>query len=255
MRAVALALAALACAVPAAAQDEDGERKRDRFLAPDSQIGTRFLRAPETAQESEARERQKRLARCIFYGRKDEVREVLANSDFDRIDFAATRFTGETFFDELDFTNCLGRAMKNSQYKIYVTMPYGTLRNLLAEEAYLHDNKDAPVLAAGAPTVIKARFALTKGGPRAGALAEVADCITYRDAARAHAFLTEIPGTKGETEALEALGPTLITCLDVKEAPKLSTSMVRQMIADGLWSRSHHGAFAAVESAGKEAGK
>lgn len=245
MKGIVLAIVGLALAAPAIAQDSDADRKRDRFLAPTAQIGSRFVRAAETAQESDARDRQKRLAKCVFYGRKDQVRELLANSDFDQIDFAATRFTGDDLFDQLNFSPCLGQAMKNSTYKLWVSMPYSTLRNLLAEEAYLYDNKVAPTLAAGAPTLIKSRFALTKGGPRAAVMAEVADCITYRDAAGAHAFLKETPGTKGEGEALEALGPTLLTCLQADEPPKLSTSMVRQMIADGMWARSHYGAFAA----------
>ena len=248
MKRLLLSFLALAAAGPVAAQDSDLERKRDRFLAPDIQTGTRFARAAETAQESDARQMQKRIARCVFFGNKDEVRELLANSDFDRIDFAATSFTGEEFFDQIDFSQCIGRAMKQSQYKVWVQMQYSTLRNLLAEEVYLKDNKDAPVLAEGAPTLIKDRFAFTRGGPRAGVMAEVSDCVTYRNGAGAHAFLDSVPGNKGETEALEALWPTLLTCLETEDPPELSTSMLRMMIADGMWARSYYGAWSANES-------
>lgn len=248
---VLVAAVGLAQSVPTAAQD-DWEAERDRFLSPDLQTGSRFLREPQTAQESDARQMQKALARCIFYANKDEVRDLLANSDFQFIDFAATSFDRQDFFDQLGFGNCLERAMTHSQYKIHVSMLYSTLRNLLAEEVYLYDNEVAPVRAPSAPTVIKARYAFTDGGARARAMAEVADCITYRNAAGADAFLRQVPGTSDEGDAIEALGPTLLTCLETDEAPKLSTSLVRQLVADGLWARSHYGSGAAAQSAASD---
>ena len=237
-------LLAAGLAVPASSQNDDFERERDRFLKAESQIGTRFKQEPEAASETDARQMQKRLARCIYYGSRKEIDVLLANSDFDRIDFDATEFESETFFDDVNFGRCLGRAMKHSQYKIYASMQYSTLRNLLAEEAYLHANKDAPIREEGAPTLIATRFAVLNDNPRAGALAEVSDCISYRNASAAHEFLDSVPGTSGEDEALDNLYPTIVTCLDTETPPNLSRSLVRQMIADGMWSRSHHGGFA-----------
>lgn len=234
-------VAGLFVSAPVFAQDEDWERERDRFLRPESQVGTRFKQSPETAEESDARQMQKRIAKCVFYRNKDDVRALLVNSDFDRIDFDAIESDPDTLFDDLDFGDCLGRAMKHSQYKIYATMRYSTLRNLLAEEAYLKDNDEASKLSEGAPKVLTSRFAFENGGPRAEVLAELSDCITYRNLPAADAVLRERPGTDDELEALDALGTTLVTCLDTEDPPEFSASMVRQLIADGLWARSHYG--------------
>ena len=233
-------------AFPATAQESDAERERDRFLRPEAPLGSRFKQEPETASVADARQMQKRVAKCVYYGNKDEFNSLLANSDFGRIDFSALDFEAEDFFDEIDFGRCLGRAMKQSQYKIYVSMRYDTLRNLVAEEAYLYANKDAPVREDGAPTLIAARFANQNGGPGSAVLAEVSDCISYRNPRAAHELLETTPGTSGEQDALETLYPTLLTCLETEQAPDLDTTMVRLMVADGMWARSHHGAFAAA---------
>lgn len=253
MRALLAIMLGAGLAVPAVAQDRDIERERDRFLRPQTVVGSNLKQEPETASEADAREMQKRLAKCIYYGNRKELDTLLANSDFDRIDFSATEYDSENFFDEIDFSRCLGRAMKHSQYKVYATMRYSTLRNLLAEEAYLYQNKDAPVREEGAPTLIEARFANVRRNPRSQVLAEVADCISYRDTAGAHAFLETTPGSGKETDALENLYPTLLTCMETDKAPDLSRSLVRQMVADGMWSRSHHGGFAAATTNPAEA--
>jgi len=232
-------------ALPAIAQDSEIDRERDRFLRPDIQTGTRFKQEPEMASETDARQMQKRLARCVFYAKKEELNTLLANSDFDRIDFDATEFETEEFFDQIKFSRCLGRAMKASQYKIYASMRYSTLRNLVAEEAYLYANKDAPVREEGAPTLIEQRFAYLSGGARSAVLAEVSDCISYRNSAAAHELLDSTPGSSVETAALEALYPTLLTCLETDTPPAFSTSMVRLMIADGMWARSYYDGFTA----------
>ncbi|MGE5952208.1 MAG: hypothetical protein ACM308_01095 [Qipengyuania vulgaris] len=244
---------AVALTAPAVAQDTMTEAELDRFLKPEAPIGTRFKQEPETASVSDARQMQKRLAKCVYYGNKTELNELLANSDFSRIDFSALEFSSEEFFDEIDFGRCLGRAMKGSQYKVYATMRYDTLRNLVAEEAYLYTNKQAPVREPDAPTVIDARFAKGRAGPQTEVLAEVSDCISYRNPQGAHDLLDSTPGSSGEGDALEALYSTLLTCLDTEEAPNLDTSMVRMMVADGMWTRSHYGAFAAAPSSTAEA--
>ncbi len=185
------AVMALVVAAPTFAQDtqDDFERDRDRFLRPDIQTGSRFRQEPETASQSDARQMQKRLAKCVYYGEREMLDDLLVNSDFERIDFDEIAVEADKFFDEIDFGRCLGRAMKGSQYKVYASMRYSTLRNLVAEEAYLYANKSAPVRDPAAPTIIAQRYAVKSGNPRTGALAEVADCISYRDAATAHDLL------------------------------------------------------------------
>ncbi|MBX7457449.1 hypothetical protein K3152_04245 [Qipengyuania sp. 1NDH17] len=249
---VILALASMV-ATPIAAQDSDHDRRMERFLRPESQIGTRFKQEPETAGEAETRQMQKRLAKCVYFGNKEELNELLDNSDFEQIAFADTQFKSGEFFDDIGFGRCIGRVMKRSQYKLAVSVSYSTLRNLIAEEAYLYENKDVPVRAPGAPLLIDQRFATQRGGMRAQSVSELADCLTYRNARASHELLDSTPATDKESEALEALYPTLLTCLETDEAPNLSTSLVRQMVADGMWSRSYYNGFAPAETNEAEA--
>lgn len=248
MKTAFVVLALLSLAVPVVAQETDIDRERDRFLRPEAPIGSRFKQEAQAADVADARQMQKRLAKCVYYGSKDELDTLLANSDFDRIDFSVLEFEAEEFFDEMDFGRCLGRAMKQSQYKIYATMQYSTLRNLVAEEAYLYSNKRPPVREEGAPTFIEARFIGRRAGPRSKVLAEVSDCISYRNAPAAHDLLDSTPGTSGEGSFLEALYPTLLTCLDAEEAPNLDPTMVRMLVADGMWTRSYYGAFETAQT-------
>lgn len=247
-RLIAFFVSAILLAGPLSAQDDD-DGKFDRFLDPELQVGTRFMREAETAGESDARKMQKRLARCIFFRNKDHVRKLLANSDFDRINFDALPFDERNFYDEIDFAKCISSATTASSFKLRVSMQYSTLRNLLAEEVYVKDNADAPVLEEGAPTKVPGRVTFGRSSPRAEVLAEVSDCISYRNGAVAHEFLSSKPGTSPELDAIEKLWPTLLTCLETENPPELSISMIRQMVADGMWARSHFDAWSAADVA------
>ena len=255
MRYLIARMGAALVATPNAAQEHDSEidRERDRFLRPEAPIGTRFKQEPQTASVSDARQMQKRLAKCVYYANKDDANALLVNSDFDRIDFDAIDTDADELFDKLDFGRCLGRAMKQSQYKVYATMRYDTLRNLLAEEAYLYQNKQAPTRESDAPTLVEARFEDKTASPRTRVLAEVSDCISYRNPQGAHEFLDTTPGTSGETKAYEKIYGALLTCLETDEAPDLDTTMVRMMIADGMWARSNYGAFVSATNYSTEA--
>jgi len=233
---VALGLLIGMCA-PAMAQDNV-----DRMMEPEIQTGTRFKQAPETAQEKEARDLQKRVARCVTYRNKKQVRQLLINSDYDRIRFEEAGIEPATMFDDLDVGDCLGRAMKHSTYRIHMRMPLGTLRNLLTEEVYLMDNKKPMQLASDAPKYLEVREAERRLGPRAGVLAELADCVTHTDIAAADELLRNRPGSEGESEALEALYPAFAQCgLETSEDSNLDKSMIRSVLADGLWARSYYG--------------
>lgn len=223
----------------ASAQDE-------AFTGPDIRTGTRFKQVPETADQAEARGLQKRIAKCVFFRNKDTVRELLAHSDMDRIDFAAFDQEAETLFDDLDVAECMGTVMRSSQYRMYMRIPYPTLRNLLAEEVYLQDNKGGVVLPANAPRDLDSRYGYQRLNPRTAALTQVGDCMTHSSIDDTHAFLESRPGSRDEVAAFEALAPTVIACLDTSEDEvALPISMIRQITADALWARSHYGAAAA----------
>lgn len=233
--------AVLICGSPALAQDAV-----DRFLEPGLQTGTRFKQVPETADQAEARGLQKRIAKCVYFRNKSTVRAMLAHSDMDRIDFDAFDQEADTLFDDLDVAQCIGTVMRGSQYRMAMRIAHATLRNLLAEEVYLQDNKDAVTLHADAPRNLENRYRYARLNPRTAALTQVGDCVTYSGINEAHAFLESFPGSSDEERTFEALAPKVVACLDTdEEEVALPVSMIRQITADALWARSHYGAATA----------
>ena len=240
--ALMIAATAMACAGPLGAQD-------DRFLDPELQTGSRFKQALETAGQAEAREMQKRVARCVFERKQDKVRNLLVHSDFNSIDFEAMGQDPGTWFDDFDVDQCMGRAMKYGQYKLRMIMPYATMRNLLAEEVYLNDHKQALTLQPGAAEKISERYFQRKLDRQNVAMTELADCLSFHGSAQAHGLLRSRPGTKDEGAAFAALAPALGKCLQSKGEVELQLSLVRQVVADGLWARGYHQSRSAAEAA------
>ena len=235
---------AMGLAMPASAQRQDGEAFNDN-----SEIvtGSRFKRAPETASQSDARQMQRDVARCVFDRNKSESRELLAHSSSSRIDFDAIALDPADFFDEFNVGDCIGRAMRGSTYRMRMSIQYGTLRNLLAEEAYVRDNSDGVEIPAGAPVNLENRYKYDQLDVRTAVLAELSDCIVHAQPVEADAFIRTRPGSKDEGEAIEALSPSLGPCLGGEAPPEVGASLVRQVIADGLWSRAYYGPMLAAE--------
>ncbi|MWV27909.1 hypothetical protein [Aurantiacibacter rhizosphaerae] len=230
--------------VPAQAQDA---RENNNGL----QTGTRFEREPETPDAAKGRWMQKRVANCVFNRDKDAVREILANSDFYSIQFDSIDSDPETLFDDLNVEHCIGRLMRgadNRVYHTYMQIQYSTLRNLLAEEAYLQDFDGPPAVGADTAQHIAERFDGRAVHPQISTMASMVDCMTYRAGAQTHALLRARPGSDDEEEAINALGPVIVSCANTNEDQlQIPTSLIRQMAADGLWSRSYYGSTAAGE--------
>ena len=215
-----------------------------------SQIGTRFKQKAKTADANEARIMQKNVARCVLYRNKKLTREVLENSDPVSIYFTQMGTDGETLFDDLDVDHCLARAAKRSTSKIYMTIKFRTLRALLAEEAFLMDNKKPITLAPDGEEYIAAREDRAGLHPSAVAMAKYADCIVFNAVDHSDALLRARPGSAKEEAALTALYPTLSKCelVDDEEAT-IDQSVVRMLVADGLWSRAYFASKAPIEAA------
>ncbi|WP_271077737.1 hypothetical protein [Aurantiacibacter sp. MUD61] len=231
-----------AVATPAIAQEiERGEFGEEQM------IGTRFEREPETADAAEARWMQKRVANCTFNRNREESVELLANSNFYQIHFDALSYSDEEFWDDFEINYCIGRLMRgadNRNLSMYMQIQFSTLRNLLAEEAYLRANDDPVVIAPGEPQDIAARFDGQRVHPQISTMAGLADCVVYNAPDTAHELLESRPGSGDEGEVVDALGPTIAACAGSDETMTISSSLVRQMVADGLWSRSYYSAAA-----------
>ncbi|MGN6499976.1 MAG: hypothetical protein ACTHKM_07490, partial [Tsuneonella sp.] len=134
MRALALLVAA-ALAAPAVAHNTYGEDDRQ-------QVGTRFLASPETADAQRARQMQKRIARCMYDRDKDKAVALLQHSDFQRIDYDSLAIGPDKLFDQFEISSCMEIVMHQDEYQISMKYQWATMRNLLAEEAYLDARPD-----------------------------------------------------------------------------------------------------------------
>ena len=232
--------------LPVQAQD-DQQRENNNSM----QTGTRFQRAAETPDAGRGRMMQKRVANCMFNRHKDEVRTVLANSNFYSVDFDAIGVEQDDWFDDLEMDYCIGRLMRgadNRTYHTYMQVQYSTMRNLLAEEAYLQDFDGPPVIPAGSAIDVAGRFDGQRMHPQIATMARMADCLTYNAPQQAHDLLQSRPGSGDEEEVVEALGPVVVACANTDETElSIPTSLIRQMAADGLWSRSHYGSSTEAE--------
>ncbi|TMM49992.1 hypothetical protein [Qipengyuania marisflavi] len=212
------------------------------FPESDLATGTRFKRLPENVARDESRMMQKRIVKCSVYRNKDLARQILINSDPVTIDFVALDVDKDDLMDELDISDCIGRSMKNSTYRMQMRFQYQTLRALMAEEVYLMDFNAPPAPAATAGTAVSGRSKDRLVHPRAEQIAGLADCLVFHGPAAADALLRSTIASDAEHEAIEALYPALQSCgMNSTEEVVLDYSMVRQVIADGLWTRSHYG--------------
>ena len=238
---IALMIAAAATlAAPASAQREFDPDRMDK-----SQIGSRFKIAEEAMGSSDMRKFQKKAIKCTVSGDRDLARELLMNSDPATIDPRELSVDYGEMMDKMNFDRCMVRAMPRNARMMRVRIDPTVMRNLFAEEIYLYDNDDPPVIGEGAPEYLANRF-YAGGQPytMAEVPARLADCIVYRAPVRAHEFLKTNPTSSGERKAAEALSPTVSECLPGEDSEvSFSLAQLRAYVADGLWSRSYYGSL------------
>lgn len=243
-----LATAAMV-AMPASAQREFDPDRVDK-----SQIGSRFKIAEESVDNADMRKMQKRMIRCTVSGDRELARELLRKSDPASIDHGKLSISYGEMMEKMNFDRCMIRAMPRSARMMRIRYKPSVVRNLIAEEIYLHDNKQPLEIGEDAPEYLANRY---YAGGRAYAMAEVparlADCIVHRAPAKAHALIDANPTSSGEREAADALSEVVDSCLpgDSGEV-SLTLSQLRAYVADGLWSRSHYGPLASSAEGGEE---
>lgn len=246
-----LSAAALTTSMPAPLSAQTQERYE---RGNDQQIGTRFKRQRELQSVTDTRRMQKEVARCVVYRNKDLSRTLLAKSDTFGIDFyQIDELSSDEMFKELDVGDCLSRAAKRGTLSIRMSIPFRTLRNLMAEEVYLMDQKGPLVFSADAPVSLENRHYAVGRHPGAIATAKLSDCLTHKAPVVGHDLLNSLPGSDEEGEAIDALLPGMIECAGPEvAAAEIDISMLRIVMADGLWARMHYGPTATAANGDDE---
>jgi len=239
-----LTLVIAALALPATSLS--AQRTFDPERLDRTETGTRFKIAEEAVDSGKMRVMQKRIARCAALNDRELAQELLEKSDPVTVDYGELSVEYGEMLDEMSFSRCIGRAMPRSARMMRVRSDGATMRNLFAEEIYLHENDEPPVIGEGDPELLDNRY---YAGGRSYMMAQVpaqlADCIVYRAPAEAHEFLETNPTTSDEREAAEALGSVVDECLPGEDSEvSFSLAQLRGYVADGLWSRSHYGPMA-----------
>lgn len=238
--AVILATASL-IASPAAAQRELDPDRVDR-----SSIGTRFKITEESVNAVQMRKLQKKMIRCAVSGDRDVARELLQKSDSVTVDHNELSIDYNAMMDKMNLSRCIGRAMPRSARMMRISHTPTVMRNLIAEEIYLYDNKEPLTIAEGDPEFLENRY--FAGGMRytmAEVPARLADCIVYNAPVKSHEFIDSNPTSGGEADTAAALSDSVNACLPGEDGEiSFTISQLRAYVADGLWSRSYYGKMA-----------
>lgn len=226
----------LAMAQPLAAESGRPERT-DRVYRTGSLI-------PMQAEEIEAklvRQMLKDMGRCVYSSKPKDSDKLLENSDKNAIDYAGLGFGAEDFHTRFSLNKCLGRAMRDTQMTAKFRFAPQMLRTLMAEEAYLASHKRAMTLPEGSEEFMSTRrFVPSMHMVQSRSFADLADCVVFNAPAEADDVLRSVPTSNQESDAIEMLLPAIPGCLFEGQEITLTPQLVRELAADGLWSRSHY---------------
>ncbi|HEY0027491.1 MAG TPA: hypothetical protein VGC35_06445 [Allosphingosinicella sp.] len=120
-----------------------------------------------------------------------------------------------------------------------LTLPLEVIRGALFEQLYLADFKTAPVADLSAVPAIDYTIGYAQPiAPQASngiALARFGDCVARTDPGNARSMLVNVPDSRGETAALQALKSRLGGCIPQGQKISFSRSVLRASIAEGLY--------------------
>jgi len=234
--------ALLAAGLLAFAQPALGQASTDG-LDSVSETGTAIKRGPREVDDSAKINRySKAVASCVNNRSPDRVQAMLHHSDPITVDVEAADIPWKRF--EQIIEECMGQRLHEFSNdpllaRIGMSFSRNRLRALLLEEAYLDDNRSAPVIAEGDPELANRQFVSTgEDLDRARGLAGFADCLAYRNGTGADALLRTEPGSAEELELAKGLAPTLGACLIAGQNIEFTPSSIRALAADGLWARA-----------------
>jgi hypothetical protein len=207
-------------------------------LQPEARTGSLIVRKPQVVDPRKSALALKGFAKCVYQTKRKFVESLLDHSDPITVDFNATGFSSSEFSKSLLVEECLRREIKAEQAALEYKFRPISLRARLLEEAYLDKfprTPDAP--AEGARVVDRKYVSAGTDLPRALALGEFSDCVVFKNSAGADALLRAQPRSEQELAAARLLGPALGACLVLGQKLVLRPPLIREIVADGLWTR------------------
>jgi hypothetical protein len=224
MRAVSVAALVLTLTSPASAQ-----------LRPEGKTGSIAANRPDLLRAADAAVVRKSFARCIYYSSKKTAASYLEHSDLEAVDMNAAGIRDRV--RDFKMESCLSNEVNNSENALAMRSSATTLRDLLAEEAYLAKNHSVPASAATAEPIAFRPVATDTNPTATQGLAMFADCTVRHDTAGADALLRTVPESPREQQAAAALAPAMGACLMTGQNFALKPANIRALVAYAMWSR------------------
>jgi hypothetical protein len=211
-------------------------------LTPEVQTGSLIPVKPRAVDPGRAGMIRKDFARCIYGMAKTKATALLDNSDPITVNPAAAKI--KDIERDLAMETCLGGAGGPDQLALGMKFSTESLRDLLAEEAYLATNRDAPLLSPAPIALPPIQLKYVSTGDslmRAQGMVSFTDCVVLKDVTHADALLRTMPGSKDEIAAARALSPALGGCLVQGQSATLSAAGIRAIMAYAMWTRFGRG--------------
>lgn len=210
-------------------------------LEPEVPTGSRIPLKPVVIADDKTRNLIKDFGRCIYIKNPSLAEQVLLHSDPSNLDLSRVGLAGDQLFKKFGLRSCLGNTMAIDHNEALFRFSPDMLRTMLAEEAYLNNNKQAITIAADATEMVGERvFFEDKPNSRARSLAGFSDCVIFHGTEDADALVRSKPASAEETSAVQALIPAISACLYEGDKIDLTPASIRGFVADGLWTRSHY---------------
>lgn len=228
-KALRMTAASLLCFSPVAAHAQ---------IEPEAPLGSRIPVKSKAVDPVRAGIVKKGFARCLYLKNSAKTPLLLENSDPVTVDLDKIEIPNNDLGKYLGMATCLGDQADGTQSALGLRFSPIQLRAMLQEESYLDAHAAAPVLAEGSIELIQRSYFSEGDNLRAArGLGVFSDCLVFKDTRSSDAILRTMPGSKEESAAAQALGPTLGACLVQGQTLSLTPSSIRGFAADGLWTR------------------
>ena len=216
--------AGLVAATPASAQ-----------LRPETQTGSLVAARPQAADPERAALVRKSVARCVYHAATPKVLALLEHSGIESVDAEGAGI--KDFVRDLKLDTCLSDEVGFDENALGMQISQPTLRDLLAEEAYLAKNRAAPQVPATANPLSIQPASAAKQNASALGITAFSDCTVRRNTRGADALLRTPPSSVAERQAAMALAPDMGACLVAGQKLSLKSANVRALMAYAMWSR------------------